>query len=70
MINLDNKQVKKHIGFHYLLTQIQLCTLILLELSMFLKMYQTKSKINLSLTTYEEYNLIILLCVDFIVLLS
>ena len=70
MINLDDKQVKKHIGFHYLLTQIQLCTLILLELSMFLKMYQTKSKINLSLTTYEEYNLIILLCVDFIVLLS
>ena len=69
MINLDDKQVKKHIGFHYLLTQIQLCTLILLELSMFLKMYQTKSKINLSLTTYEEYNLIILLCVDFIVLL-
>ena len=70
MINLDDKQVKKHIGFHYLLTQIELCTLILLELSMFLKMYQTKSKINLSLTTYEEYNLIILLCVDFIVLLS
>ena len=70
MINLDDKQVKKDIGFHYLLTQIQLCTLILLELSIFLKMYQTKSKINLSLTTYEEYNLIILLCVDFIVLLS
>ena len=28
-----------------------------------------KSKINISLTTYLEYNVIILLCTDFIVLL-
>ena len=33
------KEVKEHIGFHYLLTKIQLCTLILLELNIFHKKY-------------------------------
>ena len=33
VINIDGKKVKEHIGFHYLLTEIQLYTLILLELN-------------------------------------
>ena len=37
VINLDDKKVKKHIGFHYLLTEIQLYILILLELNIFHK---------------------------------
>ena len=37
VINLDDKKkVKEHIGFHYLLIEIQLYTLILLELNIFL----------------------------------
>ena len=36
VINLDDKKVKGHIGFHYLLIEIQLCTLILLELNILL----------------------------------
>ena len=39
----------------------------LLESNIFFKMHQAKSKINPSLTTYLEYNLMILFCVDFIV---
>ena len=35
----DDKKVKQHIRFHYLLTEIQLSTLILLKLSIFLKKY-------------------------------
>ena len=35
-INLNDKKVKKHIGFQYLLTEMQLYTLILLELNIFL----------------------------------
>ena len=31
LINFDDKKVKEQIGFHYLLTEIQLYTLILLE---------------------------------------
>ena len=33
VINLDDKIVKEHIQFYYLLTKIQLCTLILLGLN-------------------------------------
>ena len=33
MINIDGKKVKEHTGFHYLLTEIQLYTLIPLELN-------------------------------------
>ena len=44
--------VNEHIGLHYLL--IELYTLILLELNMFLHMYYTKSEINQSLTTDLE----------------
>ena len=44
--NLDDKKVKERIGFYDLLTEIQPCTLILLELNIFLKTYLTKSKIN------------------------
>ena len=51
--------VKKNIGFRYLLTKILLSTLILLEMNIFLKKYYTKSKINQSITTYLEYNLMI-----------
>ena len=39
VINLNDKIVKEPVGFHYLLTEIQPCTLILLELNMFLKKY-------------------------------
>ena len=39
VINLDDKKVKEHTGFHYLLTEIQLYTLILLELNILLKKY-------------------------------
>ena len=39
VINLDNKEVKQHTAFHYLLTEIQLYTSILLELNIFLKKY-------------------------------
>ena len=35
MINLDVKKVKKHIGFHHILTEIRLHTLILLKLNIF-----------------------------------
>ena len=41
----------------------------LLESNIFFKMHQAKSKINPSLTTYLEYNMI-LFCVDFIVSLQ
>ena len=34
--NIEDKKVKKGIGFYYLLTEIQLYTLILLELNKFL----------------------------------
>ena len=43
------KIVKEHIAFHYLLTEIHLYTLILLELNIFLKKYETKSR-NKSIT--------------------
>ena len=42
--NLNNKQGKGIIGFHYLLTEILLSTLIPLELKRFLKIYWQKSK--------------------------
>ena len=61
---MKNK-IKERIGFHYLMAEIQPCTLILLESNIFHKIYKIKSKINPSLTTYLEYNLIILLRVDF-----
>ena len=64
------KKAKEHIGFHYLLTEIQLYTLILLGLNKFFKKYQTKSEINQLLTIHLEYKIMILLCVDFIVLFS
>ena len=37
-INLNDK-VKEHVEFHYLMTEIPLCTLILLELNVFRKKY-------------------------------
>ena len=37
VINHDEKKVKEHIGFHCLLTEIQLFTVILLEMKIFLK---------------------------------
>ena len=56
--------VRERIGFHCLLTEIRLCSLILLELNIFRNNYETKAKTNQS---YLEYNLMILLCVDFVV---
>ena len=39
VINLNDKKVKEHTGFHYLLTEIEMYTLIILELNIFLKKY-------------------------------
>ena len=39
---------------------MHLYTLILSELNIFLKMYSTKSKVNLTHTTYVEYKMMIL----------
>ena len=70
VISLDNEKGKKHIGFYYWLTEIQLYSLILLELNIFLKKYETKSKTNQLLTIYLKYKMMTLLFVDFIILLS
>ena len=64
--NIDDKKVKEHIGFHYLLSKIQLYTLILLEFNIFLK-YQTKSEIIQLHTLYSEFKKMNLLCADFLV---
>ena len=40
------EKVNEHTEFHYLLTEIQLRTLVLLELNIFPKKYSTKSKTN------------------------
>ena len=70
VINCDDKKVRRHIGFHYLPTEIRFCTLILLELNIFRKKYYRKSKGNPPFATYLEYKLMILLCGIFIVSLS
>ena len=44
---LITNKVKEHTGFHYLVPETQLRKLILLELNMFLKMYKTKSNMNI-----------------------
>ena len=44
--NPDDKKVKEHIGFLYLLTETQLCTFILLGFHIFHKKYWGKLKIN------------------------
>ena len=41
---LMTNKVKEHTGFHYQLTEIQVCTLILLELNIFFKMLLSKIK--------------------------
>ena len=70
MINLDGKKSKESIELNYLLTEIQLYTLILLEMNMFLQKCLTRSMINELLTMYLEYKIVILLCVDFIASVS
>ena len=62
---MTNK-VKEAIGFDYSLTEILLCTFILLGLNMFHEKYLAKSKLK----TYLEYSLMILLSVYFVVLVS
>ena len=52
--NIDGKKVMEHIGFHYLLSEIQLYTLILLEFNIFLK-HQTKSEIIQLHTLHSEF---------------
>ena len=44
-------KVKEHIEFHYLLTEIRVCALILLGWNIFYKKYLEISKTNLSLIT-------------------
>ena len=56
------KIVKENIGLHYLLIEIHLHTLILLELNIFIKKYLPKSEINQLLTIYLEYVSILLKC--------
>ena len=51
--NLMTNKVKEHIESHYSLTKILLRILILLELNIVLKMYQTKSMIIPSCTTFR-----------------
>ena len=46
------KTVKEYIELHYLFKEIQLYTLIILELNTYHKKYWTKSKIN----NYSQYN--------------
>ena len=70
VINLDDKKIKEDIGFHYLLTEMQLYTLILLELNILLKKYWTKLEVNQLLSIYLRYKIMNLLYVDFIVSLS
>ena len=60
------KKVKEYIGFHDLFIEMQLYTLILLELNMFLKKYPTKSEINLSHRIYLEYKMCGFYCITFI----
>ena len=62
------KKVKERIVFHYLFTKRQQAALILLELNILLKMYQTKSRINQSLTICLGYKIMNLLWVNFIAL--
>ena len=64
------KKSKESIELNYLLTEIQLYTLILLEMNMFLQKCLTRSMINELLTMYLEYKIVILLCVDFIASVS
>ena len=59
------KKSKESIELNYLLTEIQLYTLILLEMNMFLQKCLIRSMINELLTMYLEYKIVILLCVDF-----
>ena len=70
VINLDDKKIKEDIGFHYLLTEMQLYTLILLELNILLKKYWKKLEVNQLLSIYLRYKIMNLLYVDFIVSLS
>ena len=56
------KKVKELTGFHYLLTKIQLYTLIIFELNI--------CEINQLLKMYVEDKIMYLLCVDFIAWLS
>ena len=69
-MNLYDKKVKEQIGFHYLLIEIQVYTLIFLGLNKLLNNYQTKSEINPLLTMYLENKIINLLCADSILSLS
>ena len=70
VINLDDKKAKEHVGFLYLLRKILMFTSILLELNIFLIKCSAKSKINLTFIIPKEYNVMILLRVDFIASLS
>ena len=65
VINLNEKKSKEHTGFHYLLTETQLCSLIALGLNIFHKI-----KKYILLTKYLKYYLMTLLCVHFIAALS
>ena len=55
MIDLDNEKVKEHIRFHYLLTEILLFTLILLEWNIFLS--EVFSKIKYKLITQNIFRI-------------
>ena len=64
------KEVKEHIEFYYLLIEIRLYTSILWDLNIFFKKYLAKSKINQLLIIQLGYEIMIALCVGFIVLVS
>ena len=54
-INLDDKKVKEHIGFHYLLTKIQMCTF--LKLSIFEIEYILQEVLNKIKDKFTKHNI-------------
>ena len=62
------KKVKEHIEFYYLLTEIRLYTSILWDLN--IAKHIPKSKINQLLIIQLGYEIMIALCLGFIVLVS
>ena len=55
--NLDEKIVKEHIGFHYLLTKMLLYTLILLELNIFLNIFRTHNNESITCDKSDILNI-------------
>ena len=70
VINLDDKESKGKYWVSLFIDKNTAAYFDSFGVEIFRKNYYTKSKINLSLTTYLEYKVMILLCRDFTVSLS